>query len=70
MIAPLISILSLSLVGLFIFLPPVPVAQNASLADPREKHLKNIRQLTNEGENAEAGRGDGIGRPFVWSASR
>src|SRR5215472_8097940 len=26
----------------------------ASLADPRERHLANIKQLTNEGENAEA----------------
>src|SRR5262245_66264649 len=24
------------------------------LADPRERHLANIKQLTNEGENAEA----------------
>ncbi len=29
-------------------------AQNNSLAAPGEKHLKNIRQLTNGGENAEA----------------
>jgi hypothetical protein len=24
------------------------------LADPRERHLANVKQLTNEGENAEA----------------
>jgi len=29
-------------------------SQSNSLKDPREKHLANIKQLTNEGENAEA----------------
>src|SRR5215210_2201220 len=31
-----------------------PVNQDASLLLPQEKHLKNIRQLTFSGENAEA----------------
>ena len=54
MMAPFISIFSLALIGFLIFSNPVPVTQNAALLDPREKHLKNIQQLTNEGENAEA----------------
>src|SRR5262249_56617608 len=41
-------------------LPPKPRGKSAKfevdsvLADPRERHLANIKQLTNEGENAEA----------------
>lgn len=34
--------------------PKVNEASEASLRDPQEKHLANIRQLTFEGENAEA----------------
>ena len=52
--APFFTVLSLLLLGFLVFSNPVPVTQNASLLDPREKHLKNIKQLTNEGENAEA----------------
>src|SRR5262245_61748035 len=33
---------------------PAPRAQTAPLALPQEKHLANIVQLTNGGENAEA----------------
>jgi TolB protein len=53
MLAPFISIFSLLFVGLLIFLQP-GATQNTPLLDPREKHLKNIKQLTTEGENAEA----------------
>lgn len=43
------------LVPVLLFLAPVIVSPQASLQPvPGEKHLKNIRQLTNEGENAEA----------------
>ena len=42
-------------VSLFVVAKPQPQNQASSpLTDPREKHLKNIKQLTNEGENAEA----------------
>lgn len=34
--------------------PPAPVASQKTLELPQEKHLKNIKQLTNGGENAEA----------------
>lgn len=34
--------------------PHAQTQTTQSLTDPREKHLKNVRQLTNEGENAEA----------------
>lgn len=34
--------------------PGVPAGEEGSLADPREKHLANIRQLTFGGQNAEA----------------
>ncbi len=53
--APLILLLVIG--GIVASLVANPQAQNqpnSPLADPREKHLKNIRQLTNEGENAEA----------------
>lgn len=54
--APLIFVAALILVGSsWLMLPRTNQAQaTLSLADPREKHLTNIKQLTNEGENAEA----------------
>ncbi len=54
--APLLFVAVLILVGSgWLMLPRTNQAQSTpSLADPREKHLTNIKQLTNEGENAEA----------------
>ena len=54
--APLIFVAALILVGSsWLMLPRTNQAQaTLSLIDPREKHLKNVQQLTNEGENAEA----------------
>jgi Tol biopolymer transport system component len=45
-----------AVVSLSLFTPRQPQAQEAGkpLTDPREKHLANVRQLTTEGENAEA----------------
>lgn len=46
----------LSLVAFLVGLPKVSIGQSApdSLRYPEEKHLKNIRQLTSGGDNAEA----------------
>src|SRR5215475_14977235 len=33
---------------------PAKFEVDSVLADPRERHLANVKQLTNEGENAEA----------------
>ncbi|HEX4948330.1 MAG TPA: hypothetical protein VFZ34_16770 [Blastocatellia bacterium] len=55
--APLILIFVIFTVVTSLLLAGHPQARNQSgspLSDPREKHFKNIRQLTNEGENAEA----------------
>lgn len=45
-----------AVVSFSLFIPRQPQAQEAGnpLTDPREKHFANIRQLTTEGENAEA----------------
>ena len=56
----LIFILCLVITGSVLFMqrgetsPVQAQTQSASLKDPREKHLTNIKQLTFEGENAEA----------------
>ncbi len=55
--APLILVLIVCGMAVSLWLTSTPQAQTQttqSLTDPREKHLKNVRQLTNEGENAEA----------------
>lgn len=49
-----ISIFLESLFAQNIERPPRPDAPNSDLAYPQEKHLKNIRQLTFGGDNAEA----------------
>src|SRR5262249_17321044 len=54
-IAAILCVLIIS--ALFITRPAESQAPNTlkdDLRDPREKHLTNIKQLTNEGENAEA----------------
>ena len=38
----------------FLFIHHQPLAQSQKLKDERERHLTNIRQLTFDGENAEA----------------
>jgi len=50
---PASIILSL-LVSCFLFTTPPPPAQDSPLKDERERHLANVRQLTFDGENAEA----------------
>ena len=55
--APVIILLLAGMVtGLALLFTAAPQAQEAGkqMRDPREKHLTSIRQLTNEGENAEA----------------
>lgn len=55
--APLFAMLAVCLLAslLFVTQPRPATGQPVqSLKDEREKHLTNIRQLTNEGENAEA----------------
>lgn len=55
--APILLVLVICVIAASLFFVARPQAQTQagqSLTDPREKHLKNIRQLTNEGENAEA----------------
>lgn len=49
------AIILLLAVTVFLGMPRVSEAQNAPVnSDPQEKHLKNIKQLTMGGENAEA----------------
>ena len=51
----LTAIVLILVVTVFWGMPRVSEAQNTPInSDPREKHLKNIKQLTLEGENAEA----------------
>jgi Tol biopolymer transport system component len=50
---PVVIILCFVLAG-FLFLLQSPQAPKPSLKDERERHLTNIRQLTFDGENAEA----------------
>ncbi|MBS1809171.1 MAG: PD40 domain-containing protein [Acidobacteria bacterium] len=55
--APIILVLVICVIAVsfFVVAKPQPLNQSSSpLTDSREKHLKNIKQLTNEGENAEA----------------
>jgi TolB protein len=56
--APIMILSLLALVGIAGWLalpnPPAQAQPAQSLTDPREKHFTNVRQLTNEGENAEA----------------
>jgi TolB protein len=55
--APFIALCCLLTSGLFFWpqdAPPTRPAQPAQLADARERHLTNVRQLTFGGENAEA----------------
>ncbi len=55
--APFILLLVVCAIAVSLWFTATPQAQTQTpqaLTDPREKHLKNVRQLTNEGENAEA----------------
>ena len=47
---------SLLTVALFVFAPPLILSesQTVELSLPAEKHLRNVKQLTFGGENAEA----------------
>ena len=42
------------LICVSLLLPPAAISQESNLATPQETHLRNVRQLTFGGQNAEA----------------
>ncbi len=49
--------------------PPTPTAPQENLATPQEKHLRNVRQLTFGGQNAEA-YFSGDGKKLIFQSTR